>query len=324
MVKMKQASISLAMVVLLAACGGGGDGGSSTSGGSLQITKQNYVEVSEGTVSALDAGESLGSIGAGLVVGAEITAADTVPLGVIALKQSKLMVKRWASGGDSFVVGVVVSETEACTFGGNAVYKYTDVNGNEEPDGGDSVQVTFNQCNDGEYTLNGVMSLEVDSISGDLETAPSSAVLSISFGNLVAVGQGSAAGSMKITYSLKPNSEDIKLEFSDVSIQEGSETTKLTGLVFNVSSGLQQETLTVSGKVESSSLGGSVLISTPEPIASNFNGDISSGRLVITGANGSATQLRFVNAGSAPLLELDEQGDGTFEISAPAAWWDDL
>ena len=98
----------------------------------------------------------------------------------------------------------------------------------------------------------------------------------------------------------------------------------MAGLVVNISAGSQQSTLIVSGKIESSSLGGSVLISTPQPIVGNVNEYPSRGRMVMTGANGSATQLRFVNAGSAPLMELDEQGDGTFEISAPAAWWDDL
>ena len=86
-------------------------------------------------------------------------------------------------------------------------------------------------------------------------------------------------------------------------------------------------------RYDSEALGGSIRVSTPEPLLAYLNTYPEQGRLRVSGAAGSVVTLRpnFTLGSSRFLIDLDETGDGIVDASAQSewdqvipgfAWWD--
>jgi hypothetical protein len=81
-----------------------------------------------------------------------------------------------------------------------------------------------------------------------------------------------------------------------------------------------QSDVTLNGSFTASSIGGRVVVATVLPLRQlGTDADPSSGQVVVTGASGTHLRVTALSADSVQ-LELDANGDGTYERSGVFAW----
>jgi len=78
--------------------------------------------------------------------------------------------------------------------------------------------------------------------------------------------------------------------------------------------------VSLSGTMSAQSLGGSITISTPQPLVQLSTDNYpSAGQVIVTGATGSAVRATVLD-NTQVRVELDANGDGTYESTATVAW----
>jgi hypothetical protein len=83
---------------------------------------------------------------------------------------------------------------------------------------------------------------------------------------------------------------------------------------------LTQSDVTLNGAFTAASIGGRVLVATVVPLRQlGSDADPSSGQVIATGASGTQLRITALSANSVQ-LELDANGDGTYERSGVFAW----
>lgn len=321
-------AVCLAALALLAACGGGGDSGGETTppvAGPLQITSDNYQTVAQQAVSSmsylLDSSQ--------LVTGAQV--ATRPALAAVAWRQFVKLPRQLAAPG--WVTGATMTETMTCSGGGRIEATFNDVNGNQDIDAGESATMIAMGCVEDGVTINGTLGFTVNSLTGDLNGDVYGASIGItlsSFSVTSGGGNQSASGTMAIDIAATgPNASTLKVSVGSLSLTSSfggtTDTVLMQNYVLNqtlapMGNGSSTST-SVSGVFASSALRArSVTLSTGIPFVELPNDAYpSSGQMSVTGVDGSKVRLTAQNA-TTVLLDLDANGDGTYETSVSRAW----
>ena len=318
-----------AALALLAACGGGGSGdaGIPVVPSAATITANNYEGVARQAVNAADyMGDATG-----LVTGAQV-APGAQALFAFSRGQALRLGQLFARS-PQLLTGVTTTDTLGCSGGGNITVRATDVNGNEAVDAGDSGVLTANNCVEGGATISGTLSISFSAVSGNLDSDVYSATVSITMQGLAASGAGgSATGNGSFTIAIASNSAtsgsiDMLVPSLVLTGNLGGVNDTITLQDYHLvtstalSGGRLRTSTTVSGGMSSNSVaGGLVTLSTVQPLV-EFETDAypSSGQLLASGANGTRMRLT-VQSTTSVLLELDADGNGSYETNAIRTW----
>ncbi|HEX6362550.1 MAG TPA: hypothetical protein VFZ93_06335 [Albitalea sp.] len=322
--------------LLLAACGGGGGGSGEPEPlpPTASITSGNQAAVAR---AALDGSDVLtgpsGATGDRTLV--QSLPAGARPLGVVSSGLRRVM-----GAGDAprrrvqRSAGLAVTQLppEACLYSGSITTTVNDADNNGVLSAGDGMTLTFNQCRDSaEAVATGAMAYTVTAIIADTETrfAYSATVAFQQFG--VAVGDASASvnGSVSFAFDLTTSAAGFSYTIgSDSLVVTNAAPGIVESVVYNPGMRLAvgetfsplASALSVDGTFEASSIGGRVAVATAQPMTWR-GADLhpSSGQMVVTGAGGSRVRMTAVDA-SLVQLELDANGDGTYEGSTVIAW----
>lgn len=298
---------------LLAACGGGGgDGGTpaSPTGSSLSIAASNYQQVAQVVVSTTGYLMDTGDFAIGEPSGASAQSARRV--------RAQQARPRATS-----------SETVTCTQGGSLQLSFNDQNNNGNWDVGDTLRAVAINCREDGLTLQGGLGLNAKALSGSFGSGSYSATLQLSLENF-SITEGSDTstgnGNLDMQISVAAGTTELTLVVDAISVA-GTEAGQLynhglrdarQSLRLPLAGG---STSSTSATVSSSKLGDkSVRIETPTPFETAVNAQFpSSGQMLISGANGSKLRLSAQNA-TQVLLELDGDGDGSYETRSTKAW----
>ena len=317
------------IAALLAACGGGGDGdsGDPLVPSAATITAANY----EGVARQVLAATSYMGDATGLVTGAQVAPGPQALFG-FARAQVRRLPGLFASRSP-LVTGVITEDSFECTGGGSVTVRQDDVNGNGRVDVGDSGSLTARNCVEDGATLSGALDIRFSAVNGDLDSDVYAATVSITLRDLrAATPAGNATGSGQFTLAISSanaSTSALALEVSSLAVTGsfGGTADTVTMQNFSLSSstalagGRLRTTTSVGGTVGSNNLaGGTVTLATGSPLV-QFEGDLHpfSGQITATGAARSQMRLTVQSATNV-LLELDANGDGSFESSTVKTW----
>lgn len=322
-------SLAASLAALSACGGGGGDAGTGAGAPSttaLAINSGNYVTVAQQSVSSslyfLDSAD--------LVLGAQTSDGHFVTR--FALAQLEHL-NGWFERAPKLVSGATTSYSEPCAGGGRLDLTVNDGNGNGTLDVGDSVVARAVSCIDSGETVNGTIELSLTALSGVFGTGNYSAGITLRLVDLTASSATESVignGEMRLSVSSTgANSSTVTIEvpsFSAAGKQGGvSFSNSISGFVLTVVKAPGGTLYTVAVSIRGT-LGSSLLesrqisIETPLALTRNWSAsDPSSGQLLVHGAGGS--QLRITaQPGGMVLIELDADGNGSYETSVTKRW----
>lgn len=317
-------ALALVSTLMLAACGGGGGGGSGAPAPApagpqaVAITETNAKPVA---ASALDATQNTSATGGGaLPVGVQVDASAPTVL--------QLITQSVRSAAGSYAVAalpaaVAINQTVSCTYSGTVTIS-GNVASSSGLSAGDTLTLAMNNCSDSPGTsLSGQLSMTVQ--SGSLTSVPFHIVIRTTATNLTVVAGGTtvvANGSVTLDWTGSATSETLvasgdamtsRQTVSGVShtttMRNFKQTQTITGTTLTGS-------LTATIETDSARLGGTTVsytITTPTPLVWNeATGTATAGVIKVVGASNSQLVLT-VNADSSVTIQVDANGDGTFE-----------
>jgi len=313
----------LLLILALAGCGGGSGGGNSSSisytGSTSQavITQTNGEDIAYNAYQNGGAGNSLGGI---LSIQPDPSKQLSRPRMLVltrALKNSISQIS-FEQESQNNILGATVTETEILTgdCGGSAIYTIS-VNDVTYDFSG---TFTFNAlCNEGVTLLGSLM------FSGQFNpNTLAFGQLMMSYDNLtVRTGSNSFTADGDIT--LDPSATPVNVTMNMV-MQDNStgKTYHADNFVMTLTDNFISVTMAITGRLYDPDYG-YVDITTPAPLVIN-NGDSypSSGVLLATGSNGSsggpAKVILTALSDTSYQIEIDEDGDGTFEYLDTGNW----
>jgi hypothetical protein len=301
---------------------GGGDGGSNiapppqppTPPTLIDITVDNAIDVSTLVIEAIDLTFDVGD-----VVGGDydptaaddptvIAAPDKVPGG--------LVTKPFAYDAE---------EIQGCANGGTV-----EITGAYPafPRPGDAIRFVFDNCDDGDgFIISGQVDLTWTTVDGDVLTPffrLGADVVLTDIEIIDGMETSTADGEFTLTLdaldwpTVSQTIEGVELVFG-----AGGEIITLTDFrhFLQVDGSMTPEavTVTVEGRVYSSTFGGAVDYETPVPVQVMGDADPNTGEILITGNDGSAVRMIFNDATSIT-LEVDENGDGVIDEYIDTNW----
>ncbi|HUR91009.1 MAG TPA: hypothetical protein VMZ74_18140 [Ramlibacter sp.] len=317
-------AVLLVSTLVLGACGGGGGGsgtGSTPIGsggpGNVAINESNAKPVG---ANALDAAQNTSAtVGVTGPTGVQSSASAMVPM-----SQAIGAINRRTA---SLPVGVAVSETDQCTLGGTVSIS-GNVSGASGPTAGDTLAITANNCSEpvGSSTMvtNGQMTMTF--VSGTLSTLPFHVVIavtttnfSVQMGGITSVTSGdvrldwtaSSATSQTLvaTGTTLTSRETIAGTPHTTTLRNYTQTVAINGTV--IASSLNASVETDSSKIATTPV--SYTIATTTPVTFNAaTRTATAGAVHVTGA-ASSQLLLTINADSTVTIQVDANGDGTYE-----------
>jgi len=313
---------ALCVALSLAACGGGGGGGGTTAAArstvEVALTSDNMEQAGSAAVTAAEVGSVPPTDLGDLVVGARTGGAGPNGSAIRAVLVDQLQALADLPPAD-VASGITLTRSEDCEFGGSVAVTITD--GNGSIDSGDALDASFTDCDGGEGVVNGRLSLVLLSFSGDFSPS-GSATADASFTDLqVSDGSGSvtANGNMQISLTQSDSSREAEYLASgmryDLSGPSRSGSITTSDGEVTVIETLDGSTTTLGETIGATlpNFSGTLLVATLQPIVRDAGGEIVSGQIHLSGSKG-VVRLTFLGGGQV-LLELDAEGDGSFEIS---------
>jgi len=329
----------------LTGCGGGGgsDGGVSTPSASLPtvtITAANQASVTRATI---DGGQAFGQSQPFAATGG--TAAQAIGSAPMALRTGVLqsvvhrgLLAAFGSRHDTSIASATrptatSSSTDPCSVSGSITTTVSDADNSQSVSSGDTLTLTFNQCRESSAdVVSGGMIFAIGSVSSALAS-------NVQFSGSLAFVQLSASsgtrlsniqGSVGVAAAISSTSFQIALTVgADALTVTSSAPGYLDTIVYEP--GMQlvvtatqgvvaQSDVTLNGSFTASSIGGRILVATVLPLR-QLGTEInpSSGQVIVTGAAGTHLRVTALSATSVQ-LELDANGDGTYERSGVFAW----
>lgn len=335
----------LGAALLAAGCGGGGDGGGPTPvqlPAPVAITTTNQNQVASATANVFfGLGTTSGVVP--LSSGGRVTAAALPGSNVVFKASAATVAAAKAAAVDSRVTTQAVIPIDlgiVCTSG-SVSSTLDDSNNNGQADLGEPVTVVFTNCADGGDVFNGQMTITITSIGAGGQQINAN----LGFSNLrgtTSEGSATLNGGLSIAIALQTGgvvdstlTVGINGMTSTVAATSFSDTLTFgSGLTMTLRSDPLavppgggtpgRDDLSVSGSVGSAALNGSFTISTPAAIVKYIVDNYPrSGQVISTGANGSKLRLTVLDA-TTVRLEVDANGDGTYESTTTRAWSDIL
>jgi hypothetical protein len=324
----RAAGATLSLAVLLTACGGGGGSDPPPPGGgaALRITSTNYVRTAQEAVgTAFYVGDT-----AGFVTGAQV--ADESLLLAAVRAQITLLPQRFRQATPR-VAGAQIVETELCGGGGSLTFTLDDVNNNQDIDAGETARLSFANCLELGLRVNGVMSLRLDTLSGNLDGFVYSLSATATLENFAVTASGVAVtgnGQIRVAESssgIYSQTLTVDVQSLTTSVTTGTETVTRSAsnlILTQVRAPLgssYNETLSFGGTITSSALESrSFTLATVAPFVRSANATYpASGRATITGDANSSARLTAQSA-TQVLIELDADGNGVYETSVLKNW----
>ena len=318
----------LALSSVLVACGGGGGGGAPAASGQVAVATKasldssNYVAVAQ---EALSSSSYLADSGS-LATGAETSNTDVL---VRFGEAQAAQVSSWFANAPALATGATVVTTKACTGGGSLTVTETDLNGNNRADAGDSVSLAASNCVFQGSTLNGGLTLTLNSITGNTSAPRYAAAFTMTFNNLSArsatatnTGNGTLMLSLNVKSSTDQSFSLTASQFKTTSTY-GSTTYNRSIESYTVNMALTASTSTTSafGTLTSSAFDSKfVTIDTPVPFVRQLSQPRpASGQATVTGANGAMLRLTALSS-TQVRIELDADANGTYETSVIKLW----
>lgn len=224
--------------------------------------------------------------------------------------------------------GATQTDSLVCSTSGRIDLSFTDANGNNQPDRGDSVTLMAVNCNENGTVINGNMSLRFESVSGDVDYLPFAIEMSIVSNGLRMENVGESivtSGSLVMNMNVQSSSQ-LSLgiyasNFVSTSTVNGiAKTYKQTNFAVNLNQDGSLTTMTFSGAVNVPSLGGNTVnVQTIAPITLINGGNPTSGQLMFSTNQGGTIRV-LANGSQNVVMALDSNADGTYESSSTIAW----
>lgn len=334
---------SLMTAVGLVGCGGGGDSSTISTPAAaptVTITASNQGTVTRATIDGSQAfGQSQPFAAAGHTQAQSIGSAPTaLRTGVLQSIVQRGLVAAFGSRHSASIASATrpaatISSTDPCAVSGSIASTLNDADNSQSLSSGDTLTLTFDQCRDSSDDLvSGGMIFTIGSVTsgpgGDVRFSGSLAFvqLSASSGTRVANIQGSVGVSAAITstafqiaLTIDANALTVTSSapgyFDTIVYEPGMQL-----VVTTTDGAVTQTDVTLNGSFTASSIGGRVVVATVVPLRQlGTDADPSSGQVVVTGASGTHLRVAVLSATSVQ-LELDANGDGTYEGSGVFAW----
>ena len=323
----------------LVGCGGGGDSTPAAAAPTVTITATNQGTV---TRAIIHGGQAFGQSQPFATTGG--AAAQSIGSAPVALRTGVLqsVVQRGlvAAFGSRHSVSIASatrpaatsSSTDPCSVSGSITTTVSDTDNSQSLSRGDALTLTFNQCQDAsDDVVSGVMIFTIGSVtSGQSNVQFSGSLafeqLSASSGTRLANIQGSVgvaatitSTSFQIALTVGANALTVTSSatgYLDTIVYEPGMQVTVTA----TDGAVTQSDVTLNGSFTASSIGGRVVVATVLPLRQlGTDAYPSSGQVVVTGASGTHLRVTALSSTSVQ-LELDANGDGTYERSAVFAW----
>jgi len=340
---------------LVAACGGGGSDSPAPAApvATVSLSSANQDAVARAAANAVVGSANIAAVNPAAADTVKAAAATT-PVGTVPRSLPQLLLNltqdvvidrllaRQSGTGSSLVrTQAVITATENCAVSGSVTATLDDRDNSGTASSGDVFTVTFSQCRPSDTELvDGSISASytlVQQLPGSF-----SASATVTYSNLTATSaEGSFAVNGSFSYNLSrvggvgtaqlaigPNGLSATIAASNY-----TDTITLgAGYAITVTRdpaalppgsaipGLT--TLTVNGAVTANSLGGTIVVSTPVAVKQyEIDPFPREGQIQVRGANNGLLVLTVLST-EAVRVQLDGNGDGTFEITKDVAWVD--
>jgi hypothetical protein len=315
------------MLAVLAACGGGGDSPSQPNSEKVTITSANQNAVVRASVNAgLSVSTAQGR--AGGVSPASVADRAHALGGVMQRAMAAAHASRKGIASATVHPLASATDTEPCGLSGTITVTIDDKDGNSALSGGDVVTASFAQCKDSAASsINGAIVITLTGTPTATQLAANA-----NFQSVAVVQDGvtsTLAGNVTVAES------DLPLDTqTTLTVGSGGLTAATTSSGYNdtvsfasgfvirtdeASSGASTS-VSLSGTMSAQSLGGSITIATPQALvqlgADNYP---SAGQVIVTGASGSAVRATVLDD-TQVTVDLDANGDGTYESTTTVAW----
>jgi hypothetical protein len=309
---------------LLVACGGGGGGGGSagiSAASPVTVTSANATQVASASLEASDglSGNTDGVLGivpaaVGSTVSADVNIVETI------IEQVR---KAPHSGGSGVSIAAVQNVNQNCDSG-SLNLTFNDADNSATLTSGDSVSMSANSCTFSGVTMNGSISISNVVVIGDQITPPYSMQFSLTT-NGFSVSSGGETASINGSGTISESTGDditFTSSFSGAGIQitAGGESLTLTNYqiteVENEATGAYS--VDISATISSSSLGGSITVTTDVPLSGVYPYDADAGQITCTGANSSVTVIVIDSMNVR--LDVDSNGDNMIDNTINESW----
>lgn len=320
--------VSAMALASLAACGGSGDDSSShPAANKVAITSTNQNQVVRASVNAgLSVSLAQGSVGGG-VSPAGVAGRSHALTALMARAVNAARASRKGIASATAHPSATTTDTEACTSGGTVTIALDDHDNNQQISNGDVITATFAQCKDtATSTISGAISVTLTGTPTDTQFSANA-----NFQNIVVTDNdvtATIAGNVAVTESDTSTDSVITLSVGSSGLTASTTSTSYTDSV-SFASGFVITTdeassgsvsVSLAGTMSAQSVGGSITIATPQPLVEAASDAYpSSGQVIITGASGSAVRATVLDKTQVK-LELDANGDGTYESTSTVAW----
>jgi hypothetical protein len=325
------AAVFISISVLLVACGGGGGGdGASNVGISasdpVAITQDNATEVASATFEATDGltGNSEGALG---LVPASVGQASAAQINVIEtiIQQAKRAPVFLSNDGTGGVVPAATQTSEEACENGSISATFNDNDNDLTLSTGDSVSMTANNCDFGGVVMNGTISMSNVVVSGDESSPPYSMQFRMQATNfsvtvtgetVVMSGDGTISESSSDGFNFSSS-----VSGNGIRITAAGETLTLTDydILETENEATGEYAISINATISSSSVGGSVTVTTDVALSGIGSGDPSAGQVTCVGANSSSLTLTVVDSLSVQ-IEVDTDGIGGPDETLSLAW----
>lgn len=306
----------------LTGCGGGGSG--SAGPDLVEISSSNAKTITGAVLSsALDGGElsAFAPTDAGMAA-AKPDSRLYAKIGSIESDQTSSLMKQSQAG--YMQQAQIASVTTDCDVAGTVTVS-ANIASETTLTAGDSITLTYADCDDGTTRVDGEFAMEVTSFSGDFASGLFSLGIDVTLTSFQVAAAGetfSADGDISfLTDTTASPTISTTVSADSLTVSGSGETnTLLDYVLMQMSDAVTGEySRATSGTLTSSAFDGSVTFTTQVELTGTGDGNALSGEVLITGAGGASIHVVVLD-GTGVRLNVDVDGDGEIDEIVDATW----